>query len=367
MDKIKLYESATKFLDYLFGEIKKHNIDVENLFLDHLCYRVESINRYEELKEIFSKNFVFIGENLINGRPISAFKLKEPISYKERLVSIIELPSPKLSNTHSEGFEHAEFVTSLDLKELVSKYSHLNLKTKGLDKKFNQELEIEFSIRAVKFHNLSLEDVIAAEQNFIPPSFVDIQKLNSKIKFSADYFGTSNFVGRKVNGHEVSLCIMTKDCAEKILLVQRELEKLNLTLNIFDSYRPQRAVDDFKNWVLNTTGLQYNEKYHPKIKRSDLFETGFLARFSNHSSGSTVDLTIDGLEMGTIFDFFDESSATFYEGFEAKIKNNRKLLHDLMIKNGFRNYSKEWWHYTLNDQPFNKIYFDFPIEKFWPY
>jgi D-alanyl-D-alanine dipeptidase len=33
-----------------------------------------------------------------------------------------------------------------------------------------------------------------------------------------------------------------------------------------------------------------------------------------------------------------------------------------MEKPGFKNYSKEWWHFTLKDEPFFGTYFDFVIE-----
>ena len=36
-----------------------------------------------------------------------------------------------------------------------------------------------------------------------------------------------------------------------------------------------------------------------------------------------------------------------------------KLLLDIMINNGFSSYPKEWWHYTLYDEPFTSTYFDF--------
>jgi hypothetical protein len=36
---------------------------------------------------------------------------------------------------------------------------------------------------------------------------------------------------------------------------------------------------------------------------------------------------------------------------------------DVMTKNGFSSYPKEWWHYTLIDEPFPTTYFDFIINK----
>ena len=37
------------------------------------------------------------------------------------------------------------------------------------------------------------------------------------------------------------------------------------------------------------------------------------------------------------------------------------LLAAAMRRGGFRPYAKEWWHYTLADEPFPDTYFDFPV------
>ncbi len=34
----------------------------------------------------------------------------------------------------------------------------------------------------------------------------------------------------------------------------------------------------------------------------------------------------------------------------------------MMKKNGFRPYANEWWHYTLENEPYPDTYFDFDIE-----
>ena len=38
------------------------------------------------------------------------------------------------------------------------------------------------------------------------------------------------------------------------------------------------------------------------------------------------------------------------------------MLVDVMRRRGFKNYDKEWWHYTLEKEPFPSTIFDFPIE-----
>ena len=33
-----------------------------------------------------------------------------------------------------------------------------------------------------------------------------------------------------------------------------------------------------------------------------------------------------------------------------------------MEKHGFVHYAKEWWDYTLRDEPYPDTYFDFPVQ-----
>ena len=55
-----------------------------------------------------------------------------------------------------------------------------------------------------------------------------------------------------------------------------------------------------------------------------------------------------------------KSMAFGYERERTGAKN-RALLAAAMMRGGFRPYDKEWWHYTLADEPFPDTYFDFPV------
>jgi len=108
--------------------------------------------------------------------------------------------------------------------------------------------------------------------------------------------------------------------------------------------------------------------YYPTIPKNELFEQGYIARRSGHSRGSTVDLTLmyltgdrkgEALDMGTPFDYFGPESATFFETLTKEQRRNRKLLYEVMTHFGFTNYTQEWWHYTLAEEPYPDTYFDF--------
>jgi len=66
--------------------------------------------------------------------------------------------------------------------------------------------------------------------------------------------------------------------------------------------------------------------------------------------------------MGTGFDCFHELSHPENPGIGLLQRVNRLLLKTLMEKHGFRNYDKEWWHFTLKNEPYSDRYFNFPVE-----
>jgi len=47
-EKITHISSPATFLDNVFSSLDKVGIDVSNFFLDHICYRMESEEAYEE-------------------------------------------------------------------------------------------------------------------------------------------------------------------------------------------------------------------------------------------------------------------------------------------------------------------------------
>lgn len=69
-------------------------------------------------------------------------------------------------------------------------------------------------------------------------------------------------------------------------------------IEIFDAYRPQSAVDHFKRWAKD---LSATEMKH------------------------------------------------------------RKILRRAMTENGFKPHAEEWWHFSLENEPYPDTYFDFPI------
>ncbi len=55
----------------------------------------------------------------------------------------------------------------------------------------------------------------------------------------------------------------------------------------------------------------------------------------------------NSLDMGTGFDCFDAASTTFHDGITKDQATARRTLLEAMHRHGFRNYPREWWHFTF--------------------
>jgi D-alanyl-D-alanine dipeptidase len=202
----------------------------------------------------------------------------------------------------------------------------------------------------------------------LPKNFVYLADVDKSIQKELRYLSNNNFIGKPIDGYINDCVIVSKPTAKALKQIQEKLKKEGLSLKIFDAYRPQQAVDHFVRWakVLNDTLMK--KQYYPKVQKSQLFNLGYIASKSGHTRGSTVDLTIvdlktgKELDMGSPYDFFGVRSHPFYRKISEKQKENRMLLRRIMLKNGFKPYDNEWWHFTLKEEPYPKTYFNFTVE-----
>lgn len=205
----------------------------------------------------------------------------------------------------------------------------------------------------------------------LPDGFVYCAAVIPDIRTDLRYATPHNFVGEKIDGYLQPQCILTRQAAFALRDVQEELRPFGLGLKVFDAYRPQRAVEHFVRWAKNPGDTRMKAEFYPGVEKGTLFRDDYIAARSGHSRGSTVDLTIVSLrsestgmelDMGTRFDFFGSESWPDHPAMTAQERANRFLLQVMMKKHGFRPYAREWWHFTLEAEPFPATYFDFPVE-----
>jgi D-alanyl-D-alanine dipeptidase len=210
--------------------------------------------------------------------------------------------------------------------------------------------------------------VSAAER---PAAFVDASALIPGLVVEMRYAGSHNFVAAPVDGYQASVCLLTRQAAQALAQVQRDLAAQKLGLKVFDCYRPARAVAHFVRWARDVRDAKAKAEFYPAVDKRDLFRLGYISPQSGHSRGSTVDISlvrlVDGgepveLDMGTPFDTFSPRSWPSDTAVGADARKNRALLADAMRRHGFVRYVKEWWHFTLGNEPFPGTYFDFPVK-----
>jgi len=225
----------------------------------------------------------------------------------------------------------------------------------------------------------------------LPDGFVSLSEVSDSIQLDIRYYTSNNFIGRPIAGYFAAKCVLSEAAATALTSAQALAAAQGYALKIYDCYRPQQAVNDFVNWAADPDDILQQHRFYPAVPKQELFSQGYIAERSGHSRGSTVDLTLvpfgssqpqvdpfanrydcrqprplrypdNSLEMGTGYDCFDALSHTDSGGISDEARQNRQLLRSIMETAGFANYPQEWWHYTLNNEPYTDRYFNFPIQ-----
>ena len=140
-------------------------------------------------------------------------------------------------------------------------------------------------------------------------------------------------------------------------------------LKVFDAYRPACAVKQFVLWGIEDQDIRMKQYFYPELDKQELFKKGYIAKKSSHSRGSAVDLTLldmktgKELDMGSPFDLFSEMSHPGSKEVTEEQYENRMLLQNVMVRNGFVPIDCEWWHFSLENEPYPDTYFEFPVSS----
>jgi zinc D-Ala-D-Ala dipeptidase len=214
----------------------------------------------------------------------------------------------------------------------------------------------------------------------LPGSYVYLRDLDPTIIQDMRYATAANFTRAVVPGYQAGECIVLREAAAGLRQVQADLLSQGLSLKVYDCYRPVRAVRSFMQWVGKPEAAG-SERYRPRTEHGDLVKLGYIAASSIHSKGAAIDLTLvalplapvpafdpgaaygacngaqanrepdNSLDMGTSFDCFDPMSATASAEITGEQAARRKRLTEAMAARGFKNYAREWWHFTYVKLP----------------
>ncbi|MCL2702874.1 MAG: M15 family metallopeptidase [Defluviitaleaceae bacterium] len=206
-------------------------------------------------------------------------------------------------------------------------------------------------------HVHALPDGFVYAADFVPFALQDIR-----------YYSEYNFVGERIDGYLAPVAILTLEAALALRTASEILFDQGYIIKIFDTYRPADAVAHFVRWGRDLEDERMKHVFYPGVNKSDLFTSGYISSRSGHSRGSVVDLTLvcfltgGDIDMGAPFDFFGDISHHGTNQITPEQSANRLILRRAMEAAGFRAYSREWWHYTLNDEPFPDTFFNFPVQ-----
>jgi D-alanyl-D-alanine dipeptidase len=232
--------------------------------------------------------------------------------------------------------------------------------------------------------------VSQAQAQALPDSFVYLRDIDPTIIQDIRYAGSNNFVGRPLKGYGAAECVVKREVGLKLKAIQQELSKQSLSLKMFDCYRPARAVADMWAWAQNGKETAADRRFNPAFPKAELFRLGYIATHSLHSTGGALDLTLVDLkadnsgvfdpnkvysdctspvearapeasiDMGTGYDCTDLKAHTNTASITPAQRRSRNLLVAAMARQGFVNYSKEWWHFSLPGT--DRAAYDFPIQ-----
>jgi predicted metalloenzyme YecM len=174
-DTVGDYDS---FLGKIVSEIESAGFDMRDFSqMDHMCYRTESIEKYEDKKTKLTEVASLLGSTMVNGREISTFRLFEPVLHGDWRVDAIELPAPKEGKPYPDGLEHVELVIYDDIPTFLEKYKGKDFDLRAADRGINPEIGLELGNgHSVKFHLLNLPTVIHLEQKLGVESVSDGNK-----------------------------------------------------------------------------------------------------------------------------------------------------------------------------------------------
>jgi D-alanyl-D-alanine dipeptidase len=228
----------------------------------------------------------------------------------------------------------------------------------------------------------------ASAQGALPAGFVYLRDVDPNIIQDIRYAGPDNFVGRPLAGYDAAECILRRDVAAALKRVQADLADSGLALKIYDCYRPARAARAMAQWTRDGRDGGRDKRFFPRLQKSTL--SAYIAATSRHSTGTAVDVTLieasrasaasfdptaaygpctgpaaqrgpdNSVDMGTGFDCFDVNSHTASFAISAEQRRRRALLVAAMAKRGFRNYHREWWHFSYSSAA-PIAHHDFPI------
>lgn len=244
--------------------------------------------------------------------------------------------------------------------------------------KTNNEWDIEL---IKKLENLGKQNKYKEYLNTIDEAFerVEIHDNGEKMLYLPKHLPKTMFLNPDKEASKLQLFYLREGIIERLKRAQKKLP------------------NGYHLWLANTTRtekivLKLYNKYIKEVKKNeprlsneeaDLKIRNILAMPDDkippgHMTGGALDVILADdngkkIPMKVSYEKISREvqSFTFYDKLPKEIKKNRKILYDIMIKVGFQNYFREFWHYSYGDAYWavrrkNKIaVYGIPPKKLW--
>jgi D-alanyl-D-alanine dipeptidase len=162
---------------------------------------------------------------------------------------------------------------------------------------------------------------------------------------------------------------LRRSVAEKLVRVNERAALGGLELYLFDAWRPRSVQAYFHDLWMPKELKRRNPALEGTALREEV-ERYWAAPSDSpnspapHATAAAVDLTLrwkdeDGLWMGSLFDDvtplahrdrFENLAPENYSYSDQEARANRRLLHWLLVEEGFAGHPDEWWHFSWGDQ-----------------
>lgn len=199
------------------------------------------------------------------------------------------------------------------------------------DKSSNLKFRNSNNFTIAKF---SLDNSFDTKQEQNDSTFVNLKEYSKEFIYDLKYATTNNFLNQKV--YDCDECYLRLSTVNALVNANNDFIANGYRIKLFDCYRPIDVQK--KMWKIVS-----NPNYVADPKKGSI-----------HNRGGAIDITLvdrDGkeLNMGTSFDHFGIESSHDFQNLSSEVLNNRKLLKTIMLKNNFKSFDSEWWHYNLKD------------------
>lgn len=201
---------------------------------------------------------------------------------------------------------------------------------------------------------LGYDDVVAFQPGSSDEPLVDVRTYDPSI--------STHYIKRDMVAYTGDIMYVRKTLAEKLASVNKKLLAHNYRLEIVYGYRHpevQRKYFDARREAIKAENPGLDDG------NLDRMTHGFVAipEVAGHPAGAAVDLTIvdsNGVDLNMgmkIADYSDpEHILTDSSDITDVQAENRKLLHDAMVEEGFAPFYGEWWHFSYGDREWAAFY-----------